>query len=363
MKLEHIGGWLFADGMLQKGYLAVSGDEVVETCLGSPPEGSERALILPAFVNAHVHSGDAVAYPAPSGSVEELVAPPDGFKHRVLRSKTDAEKLEGMRRALQTMALTGTCLSGDFREEGVGGVRALRRAAEGLPLSLKIFGRPSCGRPSSGEIHELVRECDGIGMSALSDWPYELLSQLSAEARRAGKMFAMHASEARREDMEKILELAPDFVVHMCSATEDDIAAAVQQDVAIVVCPRSNAFFGLSPGIPRLLKAGATVALGTDNCMLSVPDMIEELKAAYRAAAAEGGTDPGMLVSLATTNARKVLNAKAKITTEITPMSDLVAVRVRGEDPLLWLVTEASSEDIVAIARGGVLRRTGAWTR
>jgi len=363
MRSEHIGGWLFSDNRLRKGYITVRGDDVTEVCLGHPPEGCTRALVLPAFVNAHAHVGDAVAYPAPKGSVEELVAPPNGYKHRILRSRTHGEKTEGMRDAVQTMARTGTCMFGDFREEGVPGVLALRRAVEGTSVSPKIFGRPSCECPSDVEIRELMRECDGIGVSALSDWPFELLARLSADARRAGKMFAMHASEARREDMDRILDLAPTFVVHMCSATESDVAAAVEHGIPIVVCPRSNAFFGLKPGIPRLLRAGATVALGTDNCMLSVPDMVEELRAAYRSAAPDGGVSPGTLVSLATTNARKVLNAEAKITTEITPMTDLVAIRVRDDDPLLGLVTEASSEDIIGIARGGVLRRRSAWTR
>lgn len=363
MRPEHIGGWLYSQERLQRGYISVESGRVVEVCSGAPPRGFEKALILPAFVNAHAHIGDAAAYPAPEGSVEELVAPPDGHKHKVLRSMSQAEKTAGMRGALRIMGRTGTTLFGDFREEGLEGVRSFRKAMDGAYPSAVVFGRPATAKPTDQEVRELIDECDGIGMSALSDWPYEMLSRLSSESRAAGKMFALHASEARREDIDSILDLRPDFLVHMCCASDDDLRMVADQKVPIVVCPRSNMFFGLRPRIPRLLKAGATVALGTDNCMLSRPDMVEELKVAYRSAVADGGIDPGTLVNLATSNARKVLNAKAKITTEINTMSDLVAIRVRGDDPLLGLVTEASSEDIVAVGKGGVLRRTSAWTR
>lgn len=346
-----------------KGYMTFEGDRVTDVCEGEPPDGCVRALILPSFVNAHTHVGDAAAYPAPRGSVEELVAPPEGYKHRFLRSKSDDEKLDGMRRAILEMAQTGTALFGDFREEGLRGVELLRRALNESELKAIVLGRPAGASVADEEVDALVSACDGIGMSSIADWPYELAEMMSEKARRAGKMFALHASEARREDIARILDLRPTFLVHMCKASDDDVRAAVDEGVPIVVCPRSNMFFGLDPGIPRLLKAGATVAVGTDNCMISKPDMIEELKAAYSSSLAAGGVAPSTLLSLATANARKVLNAKAKITTEIDAKSDLVAVRARWDDPLRWLVTEASSRDVIAVGRGGVLRRTSSWTR
>ncbi|MEM2892397.1 MAG: amidohydrolase family protein [Thermoplasmata archaeon] len=346
-----------------KGYITFDGDRITDVHEGEPPDGCAKALILPAFVNAHTHIGDAAAYPAPRRSVEELVAPPEGYKHRFLQSKSDEEKLAGMRWAITEMAESGTALFGDFREEGLRGVELLRRALDDSGPRVVVFGRPAGTSVSEEEVDALVSACDGIGMSSIADWPYELVEMVSEKAHRAGKVFALHASEARREDIASILDLRPAFLVHMCKASDDDVRAAVDEGVPIVVCPRSNMFFGLDPGIPRLLKAGANVALGTDNCMISKPDMIEELKAAYSSSLPVGGVDPSTLLSLATANARKVLNAKAKITTELDAKSDLVAVRARGDDPLRWLVTEASSKDVIAVGRGGVLRRTSSWTR
>ena len=62
-------------------------DIVVESGMITGIETNPRAppvWICPAFFNAHTHLGDTVAmdYPA-QGSLEELVTPPDGIKHRL----------------------------------------------------------------------------------------------------------------------------------------------------------------------------------------------------------------------------------------------------------------------------------------
>ncbi len=363
MGYELLGRWIFTPGGIEKGCLRISEGRVEEVCWGTAPTEAEKALILPGFVNSHVHLGDSIAYPAPKGSVQELVGPPDGYKHRVLTSRSAADKIAAMRAASQFMTASGTTLFCDFREEGVGGVTALRSATKGVPIEMRVLGRPAGRGPDDSEIETLVKECDGIGMSALSDWPYELLTRLSAKARSAGKSFAVHASETKREDIDRILDLKPAFLVHMCSASDDDIAACADAGVPIVVCPRSNAFFGLDPHIPRLLEAGVTVSLGTDNSMISRPDMIHELHAAREACSSAGKVSLADIVNLATFNGRKVLNAMPKITTEISEESNLVAVRTGGDDPLLELATRSSSDGVLGTAKGGEFRRTRGWTR
>ena len=363
MKEELVGRWLFTSEGLQEGHLRLVDGHVEEICLGAVPTRSAKALVLQSLVNSHVHLGDSVAYPAPKGSVQELVGPPDGHKYRILESKSRSEKVAAMRNAIALMRDSATSVFGDFREEGIDGIRMLRTAVEGSGLQMRVFGRPNIPNPDDSQIDALLGECHGIGMSALSDWDYGLLRTLSMRAKSSGKLFAMHASESRREDISRILDLKPNFLVHMCKATDDDVQMCIDDGVPIVVCPRSNEFFGLDPDIPRLLRLGATLALGTDNGMVVRPDMLEEMKACYGMCKARGGASPEEIVRLATSNGRKVLNAEPQITTEITEKSDLVAVRVRGENPLLELVTESRAEDILGVARGGKFGRTSAWTR
>jgi cytosine/adenosine deaminase-related metal-dependent hydrolase len=363
MKEELIGRWILTDRGVVKGYLRVLEEIVEEVCMGDPPSGSSKVLITPGFVNAHTHIGDSVAYPAPVGSVDELVGPPNGYKHRVLRERSPEEKSEAMRSSSDLMARSGTSLFVDFREEGLEGVRMLSSSlGVRAPRSI-VLGRPLGMNSSDRDADTLLSSCDGFGLSALKDWPIDMLSKLSAKAKAAGKLFSIHASETVREDIDEVLSLKPDFLVHMVKATDEDVVACVDSGVPIVLCPRSNEFFGLELDIPRLLRLGATVALGTDNCMISKPLMLEELQAAFRTGARKGGISPHQAVYLATFGGRKVLNAKGNITTETGVGDDLAAVRVKGDDPLLELATTARPEDVEVVIRGGKLWRSESWTR
>ena len=362
MKHVTVGHRILTHEGLKKGFLGIDGEDYAEISWGDPPPGTPRALILPAFVNAHSHIGDSAAYPAPKGSVKEIVGPPDGFKHRMLRSRTSAEKVDAMKQAVQVMRASGTALFADFREEGVEGLNALRSVeSDDWPRAL-VLSRPSNLKATRDEITALLSSSDGLGLSAISDWNADDLSLMSREARKAGKLFAIHASEAVREDIDAILDLKPSFLVHMCRAADDDIVACRDANIPIVVCPNSNHFFGLDPHIPGLLRAGLSVALGTDNGMIVRPDILAELKAAYAISSAEAKVEPMEIVRLATFGGRKVLNVDAKITTEISGNTELLVIRTSGDDPLGDLVTRSRSEDIIATVRGGKVRRTSAWT-
>lgn len=358
MTTEAVGRWLFDDKGLRPGYLRMSGGALVEACDGTPPADSLRALILPGFINAHTHIGDSFAYPAPKGSVEETVGPPDGYKHRVLRSAPKEKKVEGMRWAADHMARTGTSAFIDFREEGVGGLSEMSEALSGCPVRPVILGRPCGSGDHVAEAHSVLEACDGFGMSAARDSDIELLRKLSTMARASGKAFALHTSECVREDIDTVLDLKPSFLVHMTAADEADFARCADAGVPIVVCPRSNEFFGARPRIAEMVRSGVTVALGTDNCMISRPDMLEEMRAAFRLAGPSGALSPADIVGLATSNGRKVLNAAGKILTNSTSDSDLTVVGMHGDDPLLELLTTSTSEDIHAVIRGGKVWRT-----
>lgn len=339
------------------GYLLLEDGEVVEVCRGKAPEGSSKALVLPAFVNAHTHIGDSFAYPAPKGTVEEIVAPPNGYKHRMLRTATKEQKVSAMRESVSIMARTGTSTFIDFREEGVEGIQMAKESAGPAPVTAVLLGRPIHANASSEALTDFVSLCDGFGMSSIRDWPRDLLGRASKAAKSRGKLFGIHASEVVRDDVDTVLDLKPDFLVHMTAATEDDLEVVAEARVPVVVCPRSNEFFGMDPGIPRLLSAGVEVALGTDNGMICRPDMLEELRAAHRLSISSGGLAPVDAVRLATHSGRKVLNAKRNITTEIKNTDDLVVVEIQGEDPLEEVVSAAGSARVSAVSRGGRLRR------
>ncbi len=358
----HVGRWLFgSERQLVPGCLRLVDGVVEEVCYGVPPPGSSSEIVLPAFANAHTHIGDSVAFPAPRGTVAEIVGP-GGHKHRVLRDAPPADKADAMRRSLELMAGTGTSRFADFREEGVGGALSMREVLDESHPTCVMLGRPAVETPSAEEVDSVLDACDGIGISAARDHSPEYLELVSSRTRARGKLLAIHASEAVREDIDAILELDPSFLVHMTSAEDSDLEACASAGVPIVVCPRSNAFFGIRLDIPRMLSVGVEVALGTDNAMISPPNMLDELRASFELGAPQGVT-PENLVSLACHGGHKVLNPKGKITTEIDVSDDLVVIRTGGEEPLLSLMRSATAADITAVIRGGRVRRPRDWTK
>jgi cytosine/adenosine deaminase-related metal-dependent hydrolase len=229
------------------------------------------SVILPAFVNAHTHIGDSIAKEAGAGlSLDELVAPPDGLKHRLLRAADRAELVEGMRRSLKLMQRGGTAACVEFREGGVEGVEAIREAAAGLDLEPVILGR---------ETEDAMHASDGFGASGARDGEF---GHLRTATRKAGKLFGIHAGERDASDINPALDLDPDFLVHMVHPDSLHLERLEDSRIPVVVCPRSNLVTNV--GVPPLreLAERTVVALGTDNVMLNSPSMFREMEFAAK---------------------------------------------------------------------------------
>ncbi|MFC7134966.1 MULTISPECIES: amidohydrolase family protein [Salinibaculum] len=224
-------------------------------------------VILPAFVNAHTHIGDSIAKEAGEGlSLEELVAPPDGLKHRLLRQADRDDLVAAMRRSLEFMATAGTATCIEFREGGVEGVRAIDDAAEGTPIDPVVLGR---------ETVEAMEASDGFGASGAEDGDFTRERNATG---RAGKLFGIHAGEVDSGDINSALDLEPDFLVHMVHAEELHFERVADSEIPVVVCPRSNLVTDVGLPPVRDLLDRTTVALGTDNVFLNSPSMFREME-------------------------------------------------------------------------------------
>ncbi|OYT59069.1 hypothetical protein B6U81_06715 [Thermoplasmatales archaeon ex4484_30] len=228
--------------------------------------------------NCHTHIGDAfVSLPKGKWSVEELFTPPHGLKHRMLSKASEQIIIDGMKKAIDIMEKCGTSVFIDFREGGVDGVKMLIEAVKGRKIFPIILARPKELEYDEREVDELLSTADGIGISSIYDWNEEDVKMLAEHTHEKRKIFALHASEIRREDIEKIIELKPKFVVHLCRANEDDIKRIADKGIGVVICPRANSFFNLKPPVEYLLEYKVKVMLGTDNAMIVKPDIIEEM--------------------------------------------------------------------------------------
>ncbi|MFA5268885.1 MAG: amidohydrolase family protein, partial [Methanoregula sp.] len=184
--------------------------------------------ICPALYNSHTHLGDTIAMDCgAAGDLEALVTPPDGLKHRLLRSASRQDLVAGMRAGMEGMIATGTAGCADFREGGSEGVLALKEAAEGLSFVPFVFGRDG-GETIAG----------GLGISSVRDVPDT--EQRVQDARRAGKKIAFHAGERDGADVDAALLYEPDLLIHMTHATKKQLRVCAEQEIPIAVCPRSN---------------------------------------------------------------------------------------------------------------------------
>ncbi|MEA2053527.1 MAG: amidohydrolase family protein [Candidatus Thermoplasmatota archaeon] len=258
--------------------------------------------------NCHTHVGDAfIVLGKKRWTVEELVAPPGGLKHRLLRKASESDITGGMEQAVSIMKKCGTTHFCDFREGGVEGVKQLREVAKGI--NAIVLGRPLELNYDKKEMNEILKVADGVGLSSISDWEYEELKKVAGHANKKKKLFAIHASEALREDINAILELKPSFLVHMSSASSDDLELVADASVPVVVCPRSNAFFGIRPDIEGMIKYGIPLLLGTDNAMITPPDITEEMKYLLK----NFNVAKSQALEMINTNPRKYLNVSPSI--------------------------------------------------
>jgi cytosine/adenosine deaminase-related metal-dependent hydrolase len=294
---------------------------------------SSSDVILPAFVNAHTHIGDSIAKEAGAGlSLEELVAPPDGLKHRLLRDATRAEKVEAMRRSVRFMQRTGTASFLEFREGGVEGVFALREAVKGLDIDPVILGRESVEAMEAG---------DGFGASGANDADFGHERNATA---RTGKLFGIHAGEVDSSDINPALDLSPNFLVHVVHPEPLHLDRIEDSEIPVAVCPRSNLVTDVGlPPIRELLDR-TTVALGTDNVMLNSPSMFREME---------------LVAKLTKASSREVLRMATRNGAQIAGLN--CGVVEPGRDAKL-LVLDGDSDNLVGSRNviRAVVRRAGA---
>jgi cytosine/adenosine deaminase-related metal-dependent hydrolase len=255
---------------------------------------------------------------------------------------------------MTTMLRTGTTGFCDFREGGLKGLKLLYAAGAILPLQGIALGRPAGLTYEPREVAGILNASDGIAVSSYADWPSGDLEKLAAHVRRERKLFAIHCSERIREDIDKVLDLSPAFLVHMVHATDGDLGRCAAARVPIVVCARSNAFFGMTPDIPRMVRSGVELWLGTDNAMINVPSMLREMEFAYRAARMTGGVGARDIFEMAI-RGRRLADSQASCGLRVGEPADLVVFDLEGGRNGYASLMRATSGDVkLVVSRGRV---------
>jgi len=310
------------NGGFTDGYVVIEEGILKEIGEGKPPEEPfHKGTVFPGMTDCHTHIADAGLVLDRKYSLEELVAPPDGLKHRYLAETPRERLMEDMGSYSKKLRYNGATNFIDFREGGIEGCKMLR---EVCPDSV-ILGRPVSKEFDPSETEGLLSVADGVGISSVSDMDRGYIDSLADAVHRNGKMLALHVSERVREDIDYVLSLEPDFVVHMCQATDEDMRKAADAGIPVVVCPRSNMYFGIRTPLDRMVREGIDIRLWTDNAMISSPHVFAEIETAGNILDSQG-LNRVLAYDFAFSNKGKTLYGSRPIAAQIGKKADLTLV-------------------------------------
>jgi len=265
-----------------KGKIIEISDDNVYKNLEILPDG-QSFLLVPGFINSHVHIGDSFAKELSfNRDLVDIVAPPFGLKHKLLRLVPEDIKIKGIQKAVLEMLSNGITFFIDFREEGVQGINILRKAISDSSINCLILGRFI----DESEIETIFDSADGIGLSS-----YKQISSsnkkfvISAKA-KFKKIIACHCAENIRNKTlinDMFNDNLVDVIVHGTKFIKSDLEKVIKNSKKLVLCPRCNGYFGIGfPPISEILKLNVPISLGTDNLMVNNTDLLEEIRYFYR---------------------------------------------------------------------------------
>ena len=99
-------------------------------------------IILPGLINSHIHIGDSFAKEIGyDKNLIDVVAPPNGIKHKLLADTPSDIKKLGIKKAALEMISNGITFFSDFRERGLEGINLIKESLASNPIKSQILGR------------------------------------------------------------------------------------------------------------------------------------------------------------------------------------------------------------------------------
>jgi len=240
-------------------------------------------LMIPGFINSHVHIGDNFAKELGfNKELGEIVAPPFGLKHKLLRQTSEDIKIKGIQYAVLEMLSNGITFFIDFREEGMEGINLLKRALTDSSINYLILGRFM----DESEIEAVFEKADGVGLSSYKQINSVKKKFVASAKQKFKKFIACHCAENTR-NVNLINEMfnddLVDIIIHGTKFVKNDLEKIIHKNKSLVLCPRCNGYFGVGfPPIREILGLKIPISLGTDNLMVNNTDLLEEIRYFYR---------------------------------------------------------------------------------
>ena len=342
----------------------------------------EGLLLIPGFINAHTHIGDSIGKDVTlNSSVDKRIHPVFGAKSKILKNTSQENLANFMKNSCHSMIRKGITTFVDFREGGLEGVILLKRVLSEIPIRSIVLGRVEFYQDASeikkntrfprekvNELIELVKKCDGIGVSGANENSTSVLNYYS----KTTKIRAIHSSETKKSvskskkttgtsETIRALSLKPHFLIHMTHASKSDLHYAAKKTRGIIICPRANS--SLAEGIPDIelmQKSGCMLALGTDNVMINSPDMFREMDFLWKVTMGlhKKRIDPKEILKMATVNGGKILKKNIGVIGH-GKIADCIFLDKHAldlepmHDPHASIVHRASESAVKAVMVGG----------
>lgn len=319
---RYIADWVLpiSDPPVHRGRVDVRDGRIVEVGAATGGGGAPgrvvdlgRVAILPALVNAHTHlelSGLRGAAP-PAASLPRWV---DSLLER--RAAAGPPDAGAMRRAVAEARASGTGLLGDIGNTTAAGP-VLARAGMPARLFREVLAFPDWAAAAAVDAAAAdlgaANAAGGLRVGLAAHAPYSVgpraFAALDAAVReRFPGPRSIHLAESPeeveflrtgrgpwRELLERLGRWEPGWTpprcgpveylerqgwlreglvaVHGVQLTDPELRRLAGRGVALVTCPRSNAWTGVGhPPIERFLRAGVRLAVGTDS-LASAPDL------------------------------------------------------------------------------------------
>ena len=120
-------------------------------------------LLVPGLINSHIHIGDSFAKEEGfNKDLIDVVAPPNGLKHKLLSTISSETKIEGIKKAVLEMLANGITFFVDFRENGLKGIDLLKETLKNSPINKLILGRDN----NSVDAETVLINADGLGFAS-----------------------------------------------------------------------------------------------------------------------------------------------------------------------------------------------------
>ncbi|MFX0074156.1 MAG: amidohydrolase family protein, partial [Candidatus Hermodarchaeota archaeon] len=232
----------------------------------------------------HVHICDSFAKEQCfNKNLIEVVAPPNGIKHKLLEITPRNIKMKGIKEAVIDMLANGITLFVDFRENGLDGINLLKEALGDSSISYLILGRYN--NQEDAEI--ILQNADGLGLASYNQLSLtDKKNLIGLKKKYSKKMVACHDAELSRKEQlfnDIIRDDIIDIIIHGTHYTKEDLKIISEESISLILCPKCNGYFGSGfPPINSIQELDIPISLGTDNVMANNIDLFEEMRYLYR---------------------------------------------------------------------------------